>query len=690
MNMKKTIMAVLIGNAFTLSAYAQADVPAMADEAVLETIKVTADRQGSKTKTNVVNLKEKDESTATDMRALLQEEPAIDIGGGNGTSQYLTIRGMGQNSVDIQVDNAYSDSQILYHQGRFILDPALIKVVSVQKGAGSASAGIGQTNGAIIAKTVDAQDLLKDSDKNWGFKVNTGYASNDGRSYGAAVFGRAGYFDGLLSYNRNDEGDYQPGKGYTNELDGGKTIPFSALDKRNYLAKLGATFSKHRIVLSRMQDQHRGERTVREEFTATSNPRLSLARQAPAYRETTLVNNNIEWTAKDWGFIEKLNANAYLMDNKRYSADDRGCGYCGNIPGPTTTKIITKGTNVNLDSRIGDTLLKYGINYRHQEIKPHAFLNPTYRNLRNPTKTDAGIYVEAIHNIGDFTLTGGLRYDRFNFKAVDGKSVSDGKLNPSIGLIWQPTDTLNFSAVHNYASRSPRLYDALMTHSARSVISIADGTRAERARNTEIGFNYNNGKFSANGSYFWQHIKDALANPQQRHDAAGNPIPGIREITNAGYIKNRGYELGAAWRQGGFTARIGVAHAKPRIYDTHPDELLSNNPEFAVPVGRSWTAALSYRFKQPNLEIGVRNRTVQKSRGTVLVRNADTSTDVRKTYSVTDVFLNWKPLNNDAFNVNFAVNNLFNRYYIPHSQRPANTTWPGAGRDIRLGVNYRF
>lgn len=101
----------------------------------LDTVTVKGDRQGSKIRTNIVTLQQKDESTATDMRELLKEEPSIDFGGGNGTSQFLTLRGMGQNSVDIKVDNAYSDSQILYHQGRFIVDPALVKVVSVQKGA---------------------------------------------------------------------------------------------------------------------------------------------------------------------------------------------------------------------------------------------------------------------------------------------------------------------------------------------------------------------------------------------------------------------------------------------------------------------------------------------------------------------------------------------------------------------------
>lgn len=654
------------------------------DNVVLDTVTVKGDRQGSKIKTNIVTLRQKDESTATDLRELLKEEPAIDFGGGNGTSQHMTLRGMGQNSVDIKVDNAYSDSQILYHQGRFIIDPALVKIVSVQKGAGSASAGIGATNGAIITKTVDAQDLLKGLDKNWGVRLNSGYASNDGVSYGASVFGKAGNFDGLFSYSRNDEKDYEPGKGYTHS-NGGKTVPFSALDKRSYLAKIGANFGDHRLVLSHMNDQHRGIRTVREEFTATNNPRLTLERQAPTYRETSLSNTNLAWTANNLGFVEKLDANAYLMKNERYSADDSKNGYAGNLPGPSTTVIETKGANFNLDSRIGEnTLIKYGVNYRHQEIKPPVFFSSA---LSNPKKSDAGIYAEAIHDIGDFTLTGGLRYDHFDIKTHDGKSVSDGTVNPSFGVIWQPHEYWSFSASHNYASRSPRLYDALRQHGRKNAItSIADGTKAERARNTEIGFNYNNGSFAANGSYFWQKIKDAVAGPQQRHDAAGNPIAGVREIVNAGYIKNQGYELGASYRTGGLMAKVGVSHSKPRIYDTHPENLLSANPEFAVQTGRTWTTSLSYRFQNPNLEIGWRGRYLQKASGSVLVR--DKGEVKRKGYGVNDVFANWKPLGKDTLNVNFAVNNVFNKFYYPHSQR--GETLPGIGRDVRLGVNYRF
>lgn len=659
--------------------------------ALLEEI-IVADHQGKKVETNLVTQQEMDETTATDMRTLLSKEPAIDFGGGNGTSQFLTIRGMGQNSVDIKIDNAYSDSQILYHQGRFIVDPSLLKSISVQKGAGSASAGIGATNGAIMTKTVDALDLLANSSRNYGAKLNTGYSSNDGYSYGATVFGKYSHFDALISYTRVNDRDYKPGKGFSN-FEEGRTVPYSGLDKRSYLIKLGATFDNHRLVLSHLNDQHRGVRLVREEF-AISGPRLSLARQSPAYRETSLQNTNLEWTATQLGFISELTANAYFMKNKRYSADDSGCGYCGNVEGSTTTSIETKGLNLNLDSPLGEnTLVKYGVNYRHQRIKPHAFLNQEYTNsdadlqalvrsynLVEPTKADSGLYVEGIHNISDFILTAGLRYDYFKIKTHDGKSVSDGQLNPSFGVIWQPLDSLSFSASHNYASRSPRLYDALMTHGRRGIVSIADGTKAERARNTEIGFNYKAYGFTLAGSYFWQKIDNALANPQDRHAS------GIRETVNAGYIKNHGYELSAAYEIHGFTARLGVSESKPRIYDTHPDNLLSANPEFAVQVGRTWTASLAYRFINPDLELGWRNRTVEDAYGSVLVR--DTSEVHRNGYTVHDFYLNWKPFNDDALNINIALNNAFNKFYYPHSQR--GETLPGVGRNFTVGINYTF
>ncbi|OOR85389.1 TonB-dependent siderophore receptor [Moraxella canis] len=683
-------LALAVSAACTSAAYAVEPTVVLAEEVV------TSDRQGTKVVTNVVTTQEKDESTETDMRGLLSNEPAIDIGGGTGSSQFLTIRGMGQNSVDFKVDNAYSDSQILYHQGRFILDPSLVKIVSVQKGAGSASAGIGATNGSIVAKTVDASDLLKDGDKDYGAKINLGYSSNDSHNYGATVFGRMGNFDALLSYNVKDEDDFKPGKDYKNGLDGGDYAPYSALETTSYLAKLGANFGNHRFVLSHLKDEQAGVRTVREEFSAFNESlargRLTLLRQAPAYRETSLTNTNLEWTANDLGFVEKLTANAYLMKNERYSVDDRGCGYCGYAVGnaktwnditavypnpvPTSTTIETKGANLNLDVGVGDnTVVKYGVNYRHQEIEP-GNVNASIMT-HTPEKSDTGVYIEAISDVGNLTITGGVRYDHFDITANDGVKAKGDNLNPSLGLIYRATPNLSLSANHNYASRSPRLYDALMVGIRRT--SINPNIKAEQARNTEVGFNYNNGNFGLDGTYFWQKVDDVVVNPQDRHGIAGQ-----KEAVNDGYSKNHGYELGASYRQGGFTARVGVSESNPEYFLSSTNEV---TPEFAIPVGRTWTASLAYRFAEPNLEIGVRNRTVEDSNDAV-VAGADISS--RPGYSVTDAFANWKPYGNDKMNVNFAVNNIADKFYFPHSQRAAITPYPGTGREFRVGVNYTF
>lgn len=647
----------------------------------LDVIEVT----GTKYATDVITLEQRNRSTETDLRGLFNAEPSIEFGGGNGTSQFLTIRGMGQNSVDIKVDGASSDSQILYHQGRFIIDPSLLKSVSVQKGAGSASAGIGATNGAIVAKTVDALDLLKGSERNFGFKLNGGYASNDGQSYGASLFGKAGNFDALFSFNRNDEGNYKAGKGYKNALANDR-VPFSALDKRSYLAKLGATFGDHRFVLSHLQDQHRGERLVREEFAAFPDGQgITLARQSPSYRETTQNNTNLEYTGKNLGFISELTANAYVMKNKRYSANDKGCGYCGNVDGPTTTVIKTRGGNVNLDSYIGENVLvKYGINYRNQEIEPHS-RNAFVKN--NPEKTDTGAYVEVISGISDFTLTTGLRYDHFDVKASDGVKASDSKFNPSVGLIYQATDALSFSTNHNYASRSPRLYDALMVGTNRGRVSIDPNIKAEQARNTEIGFTYKVDSFTFEGGYFWQKVNNLIVNPQARHDDAGNPIPGVRQAVNDGHSRNQGYELNASYRYEGLTARLGMAYSKPRFYLNNTTANSSVNPEFAVQAGRTWTSGLAYQFNNPNLELGWKGRYVEDVNNVAVVVGGATSS--RASYITHDFYVNWKPLKTQNLNVNLALNNAFNKFYYPHSQRPTNTL-PGVGRDLRMNVNYTF
>ena len=628
----------------------------------LEIINVVSENTGAKSKTNVITTESINRSTETELKGLLKDEPAINFGGGRGTSQWFTIRGMGQDQVDVKVDDAYTDAQLFHHQGRFMFDPALFKKVSVQKGTGSASAGIGATSGAIVAETVSAKDLLKDG-QDIGFKLNAGVSSNKGWSKGATVYSRAGMMDALISGNWVKESEYKAGNGYK--------IKNSALGQRGLLAKVGADLNEdHRIELSHRQERHYGVRALREEFDFAQDN--NEANNAPRYRITTNDTSKIEWTGKNMGFISNAKANVWRSVISREEPSER-----------SRTRLIANGANVNLDSSIGEShLIKYGVNYRDQEGKPNSLTVQNGIQMKTQKKREVGVYAEGIWGLGAFTLTTGLRYDHFNFHAMDGSKSNKGSVNPSVGLIYEVTNDLSFNTSLNYATRSPRFFEVMLssgtTRGNTAVYSIANNIKPERSRNAEVGFNYKLAdSLSLNGSYFWQTIQDTHAFTQIR--------PGYYEIQNAGKLRNHGYELGAAYKYEGLTLRAGVAYSKPELNGRTVDSTVT-----AIPIGRTWTTGVSYHFEQPDVEIGWKGRFVQHTSydSTTRNRGGGATTTKRPGYGVNDFYITWKPVEN--VNINLALNNAFNKYYRSHSQRAGVSTLPEPGRDVRLSVNYTF
>lgn len=628
--------------------------------------------KGANLSTHRVTTQKIDESTDTDLKGLLFNEPSIGFGGGNGTSQWVNIRGLGQDQIDFKVDDSYSDTSTFHHQGRFLLDPELVKVVAVQKGSGSASAGIGASSGAIVAETVDPSDLLR-PDQNFGFKVNAGVSSNKGWNRGLSLYGRAAGFDALVAGNWITEENYKAGKGYVNGgVSGGNRVPFSALGQRGLLAKIGYSINEdNRIELSRSQEQTHGTRTLREEFD-------DFARNPASYRTYTQDRTNLEYKGANLGFVSNIKANAFHLKTAREDADD------GAVQNKAT------GANLNLDSRIFDRhTLKYGVNYRTQKNHPARTTQAA-----KESKTDYGVYLEGIWDFQPVTLTTGLRYDHFKVNTSGHTSASDGNINPSIGLIYDVTDNLSLKASHNYATRSPRLYESMLAPS-RNIVT-APNLKAERSRTTEIGFNYRPVQdLSLTGSYFWQKINNVHDFTCLSGSCAGGRstyTSGITQSTNNGYIKNKGYELNANYRWRSLTARMGVAYSDPKHHYLFESYDINTK---AHAVGRTWTAGLAYRFDRPNLEIGWRGRFVQSrigkpSRGATA---SEGTTEKRAGYGVNDIYANWKPTGKDDLNINFAINNIGNKYYYSHSQRSSSrsgNSLPEVGRDFRLAVNYKF
>lgn len=613
-----------------------------ADSVTLDPVKVEADKIAEQIEVR----KKMDRSTATDLRDVLKDEVSVQFGGGNGaTAQWMTIRGMGQDQIDVVVDGASNDSQIFHHQSRHTLDPSLVRIIGVEKGAGSASAGIGAVAGRVKAETLDANDLLEEG-RNFGARINAGARSNKGHVRGLTLYGRTGIFDALLSANQTRLREYKDGLG--------NTVKGSHIHQDGYLAKFGIQpHQDHRVELSYRREEFDGNRSFRNEFIL--QPLMNTEHHSDTF--------NVEYVGKNMGFVDALEFNAFhtkTEDVKRPLSKPLNPAAPSLRRGEVETygANTAYGSNLGLSSRLSPLLtLKYGVNWRHSKSEN--------RTSSRQNKTDTGVYVEGIWNLAPVTLTTGARYDHYSYTSSGGHRKTEGRINPSIGAVWDVTSNFSLNAVLNTASRSPRLHEAMLVSDNRK---LSPDLRAEQTRRAEAGFKYDNGALAVSGSYYQQRIRHFNRN-------VGTTLSSI------GTLKNTGYELSSQYKWRGLVAKAGMAYNTPKLNGAYYDSVAS-----AVPMGRQWNTGLSYRFENPKLEVGWQGRYAQR-RSYTNTRGAEVT---RKGFGVHDIYVNWQPLGKDTFNVNLAVNNVGNKYYFSHSQRTSRISLPEAGRDIRLSMNYRF
>lgn len=621
------------------------------------------------------NWKTTSERNVSDMRDVLADRADVNVGGGNVSAQFVSIRAAGQNRIDMVVDNTSTATQLWYHQGRFQLDPEMVRVIGVDKGAGSASAGIGLTSGAIRSQTVDAKDLLLNN-KPFGARISTQYNSNKGMGGNVAVYGNSHGFDALLMGSWRDNKNYKAGKGYQNPNQANEVLN-SARKQGNYLAKLSYDISPdHKIGISYRREHYFGNSWERPEFAniGTDTGKIDTVQQTV----------NAQYTGKNVGFLQKIDANVFHLRGEderlnwqRKMVGGKQVNY--DAGGGRVSNTKTTGANLNFSSPLfeGKHEIKYGLNWRNERISTRAG-DVSVKN--GERKNEVGVYVEGIWSLEPVTLTTGLRYDHFDLR-TSGKTPSSsknkasaGSVNPSLGVIWSVLPNLSLHAKLNYASRSPALASAYTlidnrAGKARGLRDVDSNLKPERARLAELGFQWQHKGLNLSGNIFQQQVKNYFTSL--------NSSP----ISNRGTLKTNGYELDATYTWKGLTARMGVAYANPKT--TFP---LGNDPLEIIPQGRQWRTGLAYRFNQPNLEVGWRGRFAESK---TFYTGVNRDKQHREGFGVHDIYANWKPIG-EALNVNVAVNNVGNKLYKSHSQRVSAIAPYNPGREVRLGVNYRF
>jgi hemoglobin/transferrin/lactoferrin receptor protein len=98
----------------------------------------------------------------------------------------INIRGMqGQGRVPVLVDGARQETTVWRGYagavGRSYIDPDLIGGIDIEKGPTMSASGAGATGGLVSARTISANDLIRD-DRNWGLRIRAGAIGNNSGS----------------------------------------------------------------------------------------------------------------------------------------------------------------------------------------------------------------------------------------------------------------------------------------------------------------------------------------------------------------------------------------------------------------------------------------------------------------------------------------------------------------------------
>ena len=157
---------------------------------------------------SVVKAKDIEETVPQTFTDTLLDIPNVDVESSSSVMfSRIRIRGSEPNQITYLVDGLRQDDTTAAGNqfiGIFI-DSELLKQVEVKRGGGSSLYGNGGIGGTLSVTTKSPADFLAGTDKNYGVKVKTGYASDTKEwQKSAYVFGRHDIWDVIVGVNRRD------------------------------------------------------------------------------------------------------------------------------------------------------------------------------------------------------------------------------------------------------------------------------------------------------------------------------------------------------------------------------------------------------------------------------------------------------------------------------------------------------
>ncbi len=661
--MHKTTMIGLLAASTCL-----AGLPAIADDAAeLTEITVSATKNPVEAfsvpaSVSVVSKGEIDDFLASSISDVFQSVPGLTFDGGprrNGETP--AIRGVAGEGVVVLFDGVRQNF-LSGHDGRFFIEPDLLKSAEVVRGSGSSLYGSGAVGGVITLNTVDATDLLRGEDQ-YGYRLGGGFQSVSDEWMGsAAVFGRSadGRFDGVASITYRNSSDISLGNDLSLEADDdiGSGLVKGSFKVSDALT-LEASWMGYRndsVEPNNGQGNNTGDlmdKTVKSDTFRGAvffNPESNLIDlQAIAYINDASVDE------------EDLDTDRVIsrdVETRGFSIDNRSR--------------FELGSNANVTFTYG------GEYYRDEQVgTDNQTADGTRGGVPDATAETSALFLQAEISaetaIGEFFLIPGIRYDSFENEAV-GESVTtdESATSPKVAMTWRPIPEVMLFGSYNEAFRAPS-FNEIFADDIHFTIPLGPGVEApnffipntdlrpERSETWEFGAGIDvaglaedDDRLTIKASYFTSDVTDLIDLEVNFEFSTACFVPGFPGTCNAGTSRNvntgaaklDGVELEAVYDHSLFRLMASYSSIDGKDKDTG-DYVGLLTPD------RLFTQA---EVKLPSLDARIGTRATFAARHD----KVNDAAEERPAYETVDLFLVWQPKGGlEGLRLDVGVDNLF-------------------------------
>ena len=632
---------------------------------------------------------------ANHLSDVLNVVPGVTVGGTSSVNQRVRIRGLDDTNLKVTIDGARQQGKMFYHMGDLTIDPDLLKQADVSVGNNSVTLGNDALGGAVAFKTVDAADLLKPGQK-IGAKLHAGYASNnDELLTSATVFAApTENVDLLAYYGKRDAEAGEDGKGRKIQTEDSKG--------ENILLKAGAYVGDdHHVGASFSSTENEGRFPLRPDFPASPgvgswNEILPQKVKRDTY--------GLDYTYNPVNKLIDIDSNIY-QTKTRISRDT---DYTVNPGYDWEAGVKTTGGKIQNTSVIDKSIVD-GITGTHKLIAGVEHYKKESEMARDAAKTgndeakNTSVYLEDQWQMGKFSLTPGVRYDRYESPEFVAGGKTYNNVVGGLAASYEIAPRTQLFASYTQLFNGPDLSQAIFNQDGAGTF-VNNDLKAEEGDNAEVGIvstlrglTTTDDALQLSAKYFETNIENYIefvrsGGSRIGLDCTTGQLGGSCQgaINKDEDYKIKGVELAADYKMDNFSMGLSYAHARSKGDDS--GHSISSVIGSSSDSGDKYMVNLAYE-PTDTTELGWRSTYVAS-----VTPNTGGDDIEKPSYDVHDIFMSYSPKQVDGLKATVGVYNIFDETYASHAsrivaQRPDDGTLRTdfePGRNIKASLTYQF